>query len=420
MAVQYDCISLLEGGSSQVFLKLLEEVLGDQYVQGFSLPTPEGHMTFKQEPVCFFLGDNEAIRAVTLSKGSSGLKPCLHCSNLLKKGSNLRSAGDVFVELDAHTGFVEFTNQEVFDIMDNLASCVSRTQQKHLEKVSGFCWSSHGVWSSSFRERCPPDHMLTDLMHSYYVNGVASWEIAMFMEKILEHTNMSLTLLRQAILSSGWTGFPRAERGSGYLQALFHERLFGDGLYKGQCHQTRSVLPLLRFYCETMVVPTGRVPDKFWKSFLALCDVVECIDHIKHIATHPGGQAAELDRLQQRHHILYGEAYGAGAFKPKHHHRLHLTDDLRRLGMMMSTECLEAKHQLYKGGIGQFQMGLVRANSAFSGSVLCRLLQGNHASLMNSGLPCFTLAPPIATAPLEEQVDFATTFLKESDGVWTA
>lgn len=418
-AIQYDCVALLEGGSSQIFLKVLGEILADEYVHGFSLRTREGALQFRQQQVCFFLGDNEAIRAVTLTKGSSGLKPCLHCANLLKKDSNLRSAGDVFVELDAPTGFIPLTKQQTFDTMDHIAACASKTQQRHLEKVSGFCWSSHGLWSSALRNRCPPDHMMTDLMHSYYVNGVASWEVAMFVEKVIEHTEMTLSLLKDAVSSSGWASIAASGKTAGYVQSLFHQRLFGDGLYKGQCHQTRAVVPLLRFYCESFILPAARVPEKYCKSFLALSDVLQFIGDIAHMVDNASSHAAELDRLQQRHHTLFGEAYGTAAFKPKHHHRHHLVDDLKRFGSILSTECLESKHQLYKSGFAQFQKTLVKQHSEFAMSITCRLLQLSFARLQEYGHPCLCLLPPIKTAPMNEQIDFGTTFLRESDSFLT-
>lgn len=414
-AIQYDCVSLLDSGSSQILVKVLEEFLTDEYLQGTTFETMKGILRFRQRQCCFFLGDNEAIRAVTLTKGSSGLKPCLHCSNLLKKASNLRTAGDGLVELDAHTGFLKFTNQEIFDTMDNLANCASKAQRQHLEKISGLCWSGSGLWNSAVRNRCPPDHMLTDLMHSYNVNGVASWEVAMFLEKVMEHTEMTLSVLKEAIVNAGWKSFSASGKTTGYVQSLFHPRLFGEGLFKGQCHQTRSIVPLLRFYCETLILPAGRVPEKICKSFLALSDVLQCIGNITHSIDNASARASELDRLQQGHHKLYGEAYGVSAFKPKHHHRHHLVDDLKRLGFILSTETLEGKHQLYKGGVGQFQKTLVKRHSQFAFSITSRLLHLSHASLQSSGLPLLRLMPPVKSASLDDQAEFGATFLKESE-----
>ena len=90
----------VDGGVSCVFRMMLRAMLlqdGGNFVDGVVLDLDAG-------PTMFFaqfrshLGDEAALSRGLSCKGASGIRPCIRCANLLKKGSNVTCHG--VVEID--------------------------------------------------------------------------------------------------------------------------------------------------------------------------------------------------------------------------------------------------------------------------------------------------------------------------------
>eukprot|EP00438_Fugacium_kawagutii_P008730 Skav223574 [mRNA] locus=scaffold2909:26577:27896:- [translate_table: standard] len=407
MAIQSDAVATLQGGASQVLIKVLGEAITSELEAGMHVETAVGSLCFRQNQNCFFLGDHEAVRAAFLTKGSAGMKPCFHCSNVLKKGSDVTMIDPFFVEIDSEKNFVAASNAEVFANADRLKGCITRTEREALEKATGLAYDRHGVWYSEMRERLPPSNVLTDTMHTYFSNGCASWEVALLVSQLLRFTQVTLVLIREAVIAAKWKTNRASKKTIGYITSLFHERLFSADLYKGQAHQTAAIVPLLRFYMETMVIPGGRLPTKYSLSFRALSDVTRYLRKLQHLGKpFTAAHACELTRLTERHHVLFKSAYGSDQFRPKHHHPLHIATDLLTCQFFPSCEPLEGKHQIYKGGCGHFQRCNVKKPHMFASAVLARLLQACKANLDKFGVPWFRLMAPVEESSLEDQISF--------------
>ena len=407
--VQADCLSLIRGGQSAVLGRLLAQNVTNGLHAGVQIDSAVGPILFKQKLKCFFLGDADAIRAVTSTKGSAGVKPCFHCANCVKRDSNLQAFDDWFKEIDASEGFVPASDREIFASVDALQHCRSKADLDMKEKATGITFDPYSLWFSDQRCKMPPSMVLVDFMHSYMANGCCSWEVALLMEQVMAHTEVTLPILKEAVLAADWKALSSAHRTRGYIANLFHERLFGEGLYKGQAHQTNSILFLLRYYVEMMFLPAGDVPQPVAHSFLALCNEVQYIRWLQHRLQLPKAQEVEqLNRLQKKHHQAFGVAYGKSFYKPKHHHRLHLGKSILLLGSLPNCEPLETKHQLYKSGVADFQKSSVKDYPRFSAAVLRRLLQVSMDTLVKTGLPHFCLLDPVVDATMEDKIDFAS------------
>lgn len=96
--------------------------------------------------------------------------------NLVKRDAGVSHIDPYFLELDAFEGFDEITDQEMFNICDEL-KCIQRNRARldSVEKASGVTFNPHSLWWSNQRSKLPPSRILTDLMHSYLSNGCASW-----------------------------------------------------------------------------------------------------------------------------------------------------------------------------------------------------------------------------------------------------
>ena len=94
----------------------------------------------------------------------------------------------------------------------------------------------------------------------------------------------------------------------------------------------------------------------------------------------PLGELRRLESLHQKQTIATYERP-----KPKHHHRMHISEQGTRLGLLLDTEASEAKHQAYKASLAD-RMGNVSDWTQLQKGILCRLLQ-EQMDEMNEQLP---------------------------------
>lgn len=410
--VQSHGLAALKGGASAVMLRLVQRLFTEDNARGFTLP---GGAYFKQRTTAYWIGDLEGARAIFSFKGSAGMRPCVLCLNCVKSGSDIPHVDDYFRALCASDGFIPATDKNIFHMCDRLLRCTTKSELENLEKCSGLSMNEHGLlWHPLERQKPPPSLIIGDAMHLYFVNGVASWEIALFVQSVFSQTGITLETLQEAVHSSNWLGGAKSMgRTQNYLWNLFHKRLYADGLFKGQRHQTSAVLPLLLYFTCTVLEPSGQVPISVMASFKALCAVTSFIREIKFGHGNITEESmAHLDQLQRNHHEKF-QVYNVD-YKPKHHMRLHLPSQLLKAGVYVDCEAVEDKHRIYKSGVAEKQRALVQNYSAFSWSVLPRLLQATVVGLEKNGLPCWELLHPIADANIEDKIQLCSAFLPTS------
>lgn len=395
-------------------LEIVKLNVTDSMTTGFFLSET---LYFRQAQSAYFLADHDAVRQVYSFKGSAGLRPCTLCSNVIKGKSDIPAFDPFFVDIGACDGFKHSSDQEIFSSFDKLCNCRTKADLELQEKAGGVSFDPHAFMSDTVqRTKMPPSRIIYDYMHTYLSNGVASWEIALFLQAVFNHTHVTLEDLQATALADGWKGSRGSSETQSYLRNLFHSRLFGEGLYTGEAHQTAAVLPLLRFYVETVIEPTGQVPEKYIRSFCALCSICSLARDIKFSLKRVTPEALkELTHLQKIHQ-QYFLAYEVD-HKPKHHHRMHLPTQWEKCGFVISCEALEQKHQLYKTGVADRQRSTVKNFEAFSAAVLPRILRMSVHIINQHGLPFWNLKSPTVEADLEDKMYFATTQLQTSKGV---
>ena len=84
----------------------------------------------------FFVSDYDAQRATFLSRGSAGLKPCLHCSNILKKNSGVQDAFFRDISESSLSNCVRVVDDELFAELDRLRELAENGTKKQLEDLS--------------------------------------------------------------------------------------------------------------------------------------------------------------------------------------------------------------------------------------------------------------------------------------------
>lgn len=411
--VQSVCLSKIKGGASKVMLEIMKRVLTPENEQGFRI----NDMVFRQRRKAKFLGDLEAVRAVFSLKGSAGLRCCILCRNVLKKGSGVPCHDNYFVEISSAGGFVDATDDDIFRQADQMMRPCTRKALEEQEIAAGITFEPESLLWSPERRLLPPSEIVYDYMHIYLANGICSWEVQLFLNKVYECTHVTRESLQSAALASEWRGLKSSGKTKTYVKNLFEERMFGENLYKGQAHQTAAILPLIKYYCDELFASS--LPEAICKSFNCLVSIVQFVREGQNgFAAVDDRTRVHLDKLQRMHHLYFGKAYGEDEYRPKHHHRHHMVRQWFRAGLALSCESLESKHSLYKLGIGNNQKTFVHEHQRFSTSVITKMLQTNCMLLKKTGLPFWELIHPIKEAAMDDKIFFLSMELTTSKSSW--
>ena len=405
---QSQCLAAIRGGMSKVMLEVLKRTVNQSLEDGFLLADA---VRFRQVQKAYFLGDHDAVRAVFSLKGSAGLRPCCLCDNIVKIGSGLEDFDDYLLTIAAAEGFKPNSDTSIWADVDRLEACETKAELDRFEKSSGLTYDEKSLMcDKDHRWKLPPSRIIYDYMHTYLHNGVASWELALFVQALLSHSGITLRDLQLTAMEDKWQSLKCTKRGASYMKNLLHERMFGDGLYKGQAHHTAALLPLLHYYVETVVRPSNSLPQSYIKSFLTVCEIVSSVRELQHSLKPVSAEdVGRLNQLQRAHHKLF-EVYGV-EHKPKHHHRMHMPQHWLSCRVVVACDPLESKHMVYKSGVADRQKSHVTDFEKFSNACLPRLLQTSVEIIKETGLPFWELLPPTREADLDDKLFFATTQL---------
>ena len=415
VVVQSECLHAIRGGASKVMLEMLKRLLDPKYEAGVLL---QGSLRFRQQRRARFLADYEAVRSIFSFKGSAGIRPCNLCDNVVSAASGVIQIDDYFVGIGASDGLKPCSDEIIFGQVDKLKTCRTKAQLDLAEKSSGIAFDEHSLMFDPVHRSCmPPSLLVYDYMHTYLFNGVGSWEVALFVAALAVHTNVTVEDLRLAVLDDSWQRHKSSHTSRCSKNALLHPRLFSESLYKGQAHQTAALLPLLRYYVETVIAPTKNMPIGYIRSFCTVCNIVSLVREICYdVQPLRDEDVHRLNTLQKKHQELF-KIYGVD-HKPKHHHRLHLPFQWQACGSIITCDPLESKHQLYKAGIADRQKSTVKDWEAFSTAVLPRMLASSCQIFNKRGLPFWQLVNPVE-AGIDDKFFFGMAEIRTSQSCST-
>ena len=136
-----------------------------------------------------FIADEKAHKEISSTKGASGNKPCLNCSNVFAKWlATTLALGAVTICCVDPTLFTTASNQYVFDAYDFLAS-KSPVEREALEIQLGIKYEPHGLLGCPHLRTFlrPVDHMIRDWQHTIVGGGVANVELARALAAMKRH-----------------------------------------------------------------------------------------------------------------------------------------------------------------------------------------------------------------------------------------
>lgn len=294
-----------------------------------------------------FLGDEKALKEVYNVKGASGSKPCLNCKNIFVQRAGAGVENDPYIrdlttprfrELDLHT------DESIFEMVDMLRNGKERltvAEFKTLQQALGLNFNADGLlFDPQIRGIVSPaTGTFWDWMHVLLSNGVAGLEVhqllcAVRLEGIgLEDVD---ALVSNFIVPKGRTGLT-----GNFFQSRMRDS--ADGSIRAFASEFFLILPLLRFFCEEVLVPARRLQQHI-RCFMLLCQIVAMCKSGNAVLS----RLEELQGMIEDHHSLFVALY-PGSVRPKLHYLLHIPDVFRRLRANVSCFVTERKHRVAKG-----------------------------------------------------------------------
>ena len=294
------------------------------------------------------LMDEGAGKDTFCAKGSSGLRPCWQCKNVvLNQEDNLadHDPSGYFVKLSCCTPdkFDPQTSSEYIASYDNLVSLkgsISNARWEKLQTASGITVDETSLMSDiSAREIAPPSTYTRDPMHVFLSSGgICGVEIYALYTK----AKTTMPDLWNEWLAS--LGNLRTGRGNKkpptYL--FSHARQLAtlkNKHYVGDASECLMVMQFLRHWCEDILKPSGAAAAAR-ESFQAMAALMDM-----YVKGKVYGASASLEaewrcawaRALRKHTLAHGESL----IKPKHHFAYHCASQPSLDGIWLDTYCLE-------------------------------------------------------------------------------
>jgi len=239
--------------------------------------------------------------------------------------------------LDRHT------NETFFEMVDRLraakAAGMSKTKFAELERILGLSYNEAGLmYDDRLRTILKPiDHCIRDWMHTLVSGGVAGTEMSLLLQAMKSH---GVGYDKVQSFAKGFT-LPTS-RGKVNL-AWFSDARIGDDQLRSFASEQLNMLPILLCFVIEVVEPLGIMPMHI-ASFLMLYDIVEILSMGPHASIpHLNALSARITEHHEAFKLIY-----PGFIKPKWHHMLHIPDNMKELGVLLSCFVTERKHRIVK------------------------------------------------------------------------
>jgi len=161
------------------------------------------------------LADEAALKAIWDTKGSSGLKPCMHCMNVCSVRSELE--GGRFVSVSCHTPskFRAFSDSSLWQAADKLAELAqthcSKSALEDLEKALGLCYDAAGIlWDLPLRRAVRPISVsIYDWCHIFVASGVGNTALWQFLKHAKRETELTFSDIDRFMQNWNWPAATR-------------------------------------------------------------------------------------------------------------------------------------------------------------------------------------------------------------------
>ena len=290
-----------------------------------------------------FLADEKAHEELMNVKGASGMKPCPTCKNIVNRVDVGAHAYLQNLSCCEYDKFDYHTNESFWEVIDHLRNqkhVLSKTKFAELQKYVGVNYDEDTLlYDDSLRSMVKPiDMIVRDWMHTLVSGGVASTEISLVLQLLVE-AGISLGHVTEYSLRFK---LPMAK--SQPDADWFSEKRIGEEHMRTPAASDHiSMVCLLNAFLQNVVAPAN-ILNENCECFDLLNNIVEILalgpeESVKHLA--------DLKSLIVQHNKLFSVLY-PDHLKPKFHHMFHIVDNVTCLNKLLSCFVTERKHRTMK------------------------------------------------------------------------
>ena len=307
---------------------------------GTTIATRDGGLVLCRCSFGGFLADEKALKEIFCIKGASGLKPCFSCKNLIKADDVGDDAYLVPLDccdkrrLDPHT---RESIYECVDLLRQRKSTLNKKKFQELQMFLGMTWNEDALlFDDSLRDVLSPiDNYIRDWMHAVVAGGIGGTEIAAFVLK-LKKEGVSLEQIGQhACLYTLPKRLPPPS-----MKWFDPKMISEETQMRTQASENLTIIALVDAFVQDVCVPLGILP-RHCECFRLLRDITRLLAEASML------HLSALEAKIAKHAVLFVELYPEHV-KPKFHHMLHLVDDYRGIGRILSCFVTERKHKAIK------------------------------------------------------------------------
>ena len=351
--IRSSVLDKIDGGISCALRYMLRAILlqdGGNFIDGVVLDLNDG-------PTLFFahfrahLGDEAALSRGLSCKGASGIRPCIRCANIVKKGSQVRNPGVVEIDCFDEEKIVANTDDEVFRQYDSLKASegvVSKAELERRQKAAGITITTRGLLADvELRPLVGPVSSHTyDWMHTYPSNGVCSVEIYNFVEACKASGFKDIFPKLEEYCKSDWS-YPHQHASAGRrIHTMFckQREAASKEHWRSSASELLTGYPLLRHFAEQVVSVAFPGLQQHVASLSLSFRVIDILQDIK-------GGTIDVPLLRKaivEHLQKHRSVYGTADVLPKHHFTMHFPQQVARDGVLTDCFVVERSHLLPK------------------------------------------------------------------------
>ena len=291
------------------------------------------------------VADADGLRLLTGCKGSSALKPCFLCQNVLNGHDKVQNHVHISC-CDVHACHLQ-TQDNLIQIQRHLETLLSRKEREEAEKLLG--WHLHALSASilvqeDLRNWIPLSSLRYDPMHCFLANGIVPQELGLWYNALLDKTSCDIDTVRRYVLQC-WTA---SKESTLDINKIFTQKRWQkERDFRGDASEALSVLPLMVAFSWEVIMPDFPAMLPHCECLTALLALICCWTDAKR-----GGnlqvKSIEMKRLQKVHLDKFASVYSIDVCRPKHHYSLHLP--LQWDAHRLCVDCFpaERKHRLFK------------------------------------------------------------------------
>ena len=356
-AVRSDIISDIPGGGLSHFVKLCLHM----FLTGASGNLRTGiclHLKGYNAPIVLFAelfmvaADLDGIFKFLCSMGQQANVPCPLCANVVSIKSGWARAGNVLRAIDNlnKTDIVFRTDASIRNTLRVLRAAahnyrngtITKAELETMEQDLGFRHRDDNVLLDDQLNINGQSVLHMDWFHTYMQTGIFNYELAALMRFLGKNRPRPVTIDDMREFVSRYTP-PKHFGGVSHL--LNNNCISKESVhFKCSASEGLTLYPILALFFNEVVLPLG-VCVPHTRSFLALCDSLDLLCHVQEGLVTPD----QLEDAITKHAVLSQAAYGNLVWVYKHHvAAMHLADQLRRHGLLVSLFTQERRHKLVK------------------------------------------------------------------------